>query len=84
MKFGGPFSIIVYYRVQFNLKCCKSSVPDMGHNTIFKIKKYISNDILKVKLKIFPIYNHYEIWWTTCEIKQYSNIQSPIKFSRQS
>ena len=62
MKFGGPFSIIVYYRVQFNLKCCKSSVPDMGHNTIFKIKKYISNDILKVKLKKVPTYNPHEIW----------------------
>ena len=49
MKFGGPLAIIVHYRVQFNLKCCKSSVPDMGPNTIVKIKKYISNDILKVK-----------------------------------
>ena len=37
--------------VQFNVVCCKSSVPDMGPNTIFKIKIYISNDILKVKLK---------------------------------
>ena len=42
MKFGGPFSSIVYYRVQFNLKCCKSSVPDMGPNTIVEnLIKYI-------------------------------------------
>ena len=53
MKFGGPLAIIVHYTVQFNLECCKSSVSDMGPNTILKIKKYISKDILKVKLKIF-------------------------------
>ena len=49
MKFGGPLAIIVHYMVQFNLECCKSSVSDMGPNTILKIKKYISKDILKVK-----------------------------------
>ena len=41
MKFGRPLAIIVYYTVQFNLECCKSSVPNMGPNTIFKIKKII-------------------------------------------
>ena len=40
MKFGRPLAIIVYYTVQFNLECCKSSVSDMGPNTILKIKKY--------------------------------------------
>ena len=65
MKFGGPLAIIVYYTAQFNLECCKSSVPDMGPNTVSKIKKYISNDILKVKFKKIPTYNQYEIWWTT-------------------
>ena len=64
MEFGGTLAIIVHYTVQFNLKCCKSSVPDMSPNIILKIKKYISNDILKVQLKIFPTYNPYEIWWT--------------------
>ena len=41
MKFGRPFSIIVYYMVQFNLEGCKSSVPDMIPNTILKEKIYI-------------------------------------------
>ena len=77
MKFGRPFSIIVYYTVQFNLECCKSCVPDMGPNTILKIKKYISNDILKVKFKTFPTYNPYEIWWTTC---YHSLIHGTIQF----
>ena len=31
MKFGGPLAI--------NLECCKSSVHDMGPNTLLKIKK---------------------------------------------
>ena len=61
MKFGGPLAIIVHYTVQFNYECYKSSVQDMGPNTILKIKKNISNDILKVKLKKFPKYNPYEI-----------------------
>ena len=61
MIFAGPFAIIVHYTVQFNLECYKSSVPDMGPNTILKIKKYISNDILKVKFKKFPTYNPNEI-----------------------
>ena len=53
MKFGRPLAIIVYYTVQLNLECCKSSVPDMGPNTTFKIKKiYIKRRlVLKVKLK---------------------------------
>ena len=34
MKFGRPLAIIFHYTVQFNLECCKSSVPDMGPNTI--------------------------------------------------
>ena len=62
MKFGRPLAIIAYYTVQFNLECCKSSVSDMGPNTILKIKKYISKDILKVKFKKIPTYNPYEIW----------------------
>ena len=51
MEFGGTLAIIVHYTVQFNLECCKSSVPDMSPNTILKILKNISNDILKVKFK---------------------------------
>ena len=63
MIFAGPFAIIVHYTVQFNLECYKSSVdlPDISPNTILKIKKYISNDILKVKFKKIPTYNPYEI-----------------------
>ena len=61
MIFGGPPAIIVHYTVQFNLECYKNSVPDISPNTILKIKKYISNDILKVKLKKITAYNHYEI-----------------------
>ena len=34
MKFGGSLAIIVHYTVQFNLECCKSTVSDMGPNTI--------------------------------------------------
>ena len=41
MKFGGPLAIIVHYTVQFNLEGCKSSVSDMGPNTIVKIKNII-------------------------------------------
>ena len=41
MKFGRPLAIIFHYTVQFKLVCCKSSVPDMGPNTILKIKKKI-------------------------------------------
>ena len=41
MKFGRPLAIIVYYTVQLaiNLECCKSSVHDMGPNTLLKLKK---------------------------------------------
>ena len=40
MKFGRPLATIFHYMVQFNLECCKISVPDMGPNTILKnIKK---------------------------------------------
>ena len=66
MKFGIPLAINVYYTVQVNLECCKSCVSDMGPNTILKIKKYISKDILKMKLKEFPTYNPYEIGYSTC------------------
>ena len=41
MKFGRPLAITVHYTIQFNLECFKSYVPDMGPNTIVKIKKYI-------------------------------------------
>ena len=34
----------------------------MGPNTILKIKKYISKDVLKGKLQKIPTYNIYEIW----------------------
>ena len=45
IKFGRPLAIIVHYTVQFNLECCKSSVPDMGPNTILKI-------IIKIKRRL--------------------------------
>ena len=61
MKYGRTLAIIVHYTVQFNLECCKSSVSDMGPNTILKIKKIILRR-LKVKLQKFPTYNPYEIW----------------------
>ena len=77
MKFGGPLAIIVHYMTQFNLESCKSSTPDMCPNTILEIKRYISNNILKVKLKIFPTYNPYEIWWTTC---YHSPLHDTIQF----
>ena len=57
MKFGGPLAI--------NLECCKSSVHDMGPNTLLKIKKFIIRR-LKSEITKFPTYNPYEIWWTTC------------------
>ena len=59
MTFGRPLAIIFHYTVQFNLECCKGYVSDMGPNTILKIKKCISKDILKVQLKIIPTYNIY-------------------------
>ena len=59
MKFGRTLATIFHYTVQFNLECCKGSVSDMGPNTILKIKKIISKDILKVQLKIIPTYNIY-------------------------
>ena len=62
MKFGRPLAIIFHYTVQFKLMCCKSSVPDMGPNTILKIKKNISKYVLKGKLQKIPTYNIYEIW----------------------
>ena len=34
-------AIIVHYTIQFNLEYCKNYVPDMGPNTILKIKKNI-------------------------------------------
>ena len=54
MKFGRPLAIIVYYTVQFNLECCKSSVSDMGPNTILKIKKKF---IRRLKSEITKISN---------------------------
>ena len=41
MEFGGTLAIIVNYTVQFNLECCKSSVPDMSPNTIVENLKSI-------------------------------------------
>ena len=54
MKFGRPLVIIVHYTVQFNLECCKSYVPNMGPNTILKIKKII---IRRLKSEIKKISN---------------------------
>ena len=54
MKFGRPLSIIVYYMVQFNVECCKSSEPNMGPNTILKIKQII---IRRLKSEITKISN---------------------------
>ena len=51
MKFGGPLAIIVHYTVQFNLECCKSSVSDMGPNTIlnfFLIIRRLKSEIKKI------------------------------------
>ena len=48
---------MVYYKVQFRLECCKSSVPDMGPNTILKTYKKmttINHDILRSRL--FNVY----------------------------
>ena len=53
MIFGGPLAIIVHYTVQFNLECCKSSVSDMGPNTILNMLNVLSKDVLKVKLQKF-------------------------------
>ena len=53
MKFGRPLAIIVHYTVQFNLECCKSSVSDMGPNTILNMLNVLSKDVLKDKLKKF-------------------------------
>ena len=52
IKYGGPLAIIVHYTVQFNVECCKSSVSDMGPNTILKIKQII---IRRLKSKITKI-----------------------------
>ena len=54
MKFGRPLAIIVHYTVQFNLECCKSSVSDMGPNTILKINFFI---IRRLKSEIKKISN---------------------------
>ena len=77
MKFGRPLAIIVHYTVQFNLECCKSSVSDMGPNTILNMLNILSYDVLKVKFKRFPTYNHYEIWSTTC---YHSPLHGTIQF----
>ena len=52
MKCGRPLAIIGHYTVQFNLEYCKSSVPNMGPNTILKIKKII---IRRLKSEITKI-----------------------------
>ena len=39
MKFDRPLAIIAHYTIQFNLGCCKSSVSDMGPNTILNFFK---------------------------------------------
>ena len=57
MKFCGPLDIIVHYAVQFNLECCKSSVSDMGPNTILIIKQIIIRR-LKSEITKFQTYNH--------------------------
>ena len=64
MKFGGPLAIIVTTRYNSMWIVAKALYRTWALILFLKLKKYISNDILKVKLKIFPIYNHYEIWWT--------------------
>ena len=61
---------------QFNLECCKSSVHDMGPNTLLKIKKIIIRR-LKSEITKFPTYNPYEIWWTTC---YHSPLHGTIQF----
>ena len=53
MKFGRTLAIIMHYMVQFNLKCCKSSVSNMGPNTFFN-KKII---IRRLKSEITKISN---------------------------
>ena len=53
MKFGRPLAIIVHYTVRFNLECCKTSVSDMGPNTILNMLNVLSKDVLKDKLKKF-------------------------------
>ena len=50
MKFGRPLAIIFHYTVQFKLECCKSSVPDMGPNTILKIKNIYIKRHFKSKI----------------------------------
>ena len=54
MKFDGPLAIIVHYTVQFNLECCKSSVLNMGPNTL---KKYLKIIIRRLKSEITKISN---------------------------
>ena len=58
MKFGIAVSIIVHYTVQFNLKCCKSSVSNMDPNTFFKLNKIIIRR-LKTEIKKIQTYNPY-------------------------
>ena len=36
IKFGIPLAIIVHYTVRLYVECCKSSVSDMGPNTLLK------------------------------------------------
>ena len=60
MKFGRPLAIIVHYTVQFNLEFCKSSVSDMGPNTIlniFEIKKKYHKTSCTIQSEIIKISN---------------------------
>ena len=53
MKFGRPLAILVHYTVHLNLECCKSSVSDMGPNTILNMLNILSKDVLKGIFKTF-------------------------------
>ena len=51
MTFGRTLAIIVHYMVQFNLECCKSSVSNMGPNTLktnIYIIKRLKSEITKI------------------------------------
>ena len=61
MKFGRPLYILVHYTVQFNLECCKCSVPDMGPKIIVNYFIIIIRR-LKSEIIFFPTYNPYAIW----------------------
>ena len=77
MKFGRPFFYhsLLHGTIQFEVlqKLCatrynsiwsvaKAPCPTWALILFGNKKIYISNDILKVKLKKIPTYNPYEIW----------------------